>query len=347
MSAQKRMYIGMEDRVEVLADHDGRWVPERTGLEGKEVGEFAVASAAASVYAAVYGEGLFRSHDGGSTWDLVLKDDVRAVSVDPTDARTVYAGTEPVRLLRSDDDGASWTEIEGLQRMPEAVKDQWWFPQPPHEGHVKDIFVHPSDPRIIHLALEHGGIVRTFDRGETWEDVSTGIEYLDIHMVAGDPSDKSRYYAATARGFYRSDDQGKTWALSQDGMDRDYMHDFHMRMRAGEASTLYLATAFGSPPAWSRPERSASAIFRSTDGGLHWEQLAGGLPPTMKPMVSAIVSDPANDSWLYAGFGLSGRVEGDERSPNGGIWESPDQGDTWREIYPMEGAVRSLCVALS
>ena len=127
-------------------------------------------------------------------------------------------------------------------------------------------------------------------------------------------------------------------------MDRDYMHDFHMR--AGEASTLYLATAFGSPPAWVRPERSASAIFRSKDGGLHWEHLRGGLPSSMKPMVSAIVSDPANESWLYAGLGLSVRVEGDG-SPPGGIWESPDQGDTWREIYPVEGAVRSLCVALS
>ena len=345
MSTLKRMYVGMEDCVEVLADQDGRWVQERTVLEGKEVGEFAVAPKSDSVYAAVYGEGLYRSGDGGASWELVLADDVRAVSVDPSDGRTVYAGTEPIRLLRSDDDGATWTEIEGLQRLPEEVKNQWWFPQPPHEGHVKDIFVHPSDPKIIHLALEHGGIVRTFDGGESWEDVSTGIEYLDIHMVAGDPSNKDLYYTATARGFYRSDDQGKTWALSQDGMDRDYMHDFHIR--AGDASTLFLATAFGSPPAWLRPERAASAIFRSRDGGLHWEHLTGGLPSSMKPMVSAIVNDPANESWLYVGLGLWGGYVTDDKTAKGGIWESPDQGDTWREIYPMEGAVRALCVALS
>ena len=45
--------------------------------------------------------------------------DVRAVAVDPSDDRVVYAGTEPVRLYRSEDGGDTWEELTALPAMPE------------------------------------------------------------------------------------------------------------------------------------------------------------------------------------------------------------------------------------
>src|SRR4051812_40711138 len=53
------------------------------------------------VYATVNQDGLYRTLDGGKSWTRVLDGEVRGVTVDPTDERVVYAGTEPVALYRS------------------------------------------------------------------------------------------------------------------------------------------------------------------------------------------------------------------------------------------------------
>src|SRR4029450_1049656 len=72
--------------------------------------------------------------------------------------------------------GDHWQEITALNELPQAVRKNWWYPQPPHQGHVRNIHIHPDDPETIYLCLEHGGIVRSFDRGKSWEDVSKGID---------------------------------------------------------------------------------------------------------------------------------------------------------------------------
>src|SRR5262245_1857275 len=84
------------------------------------------------VYAGVAHDGLYRTADGGRSWDRVLEGDIRAVRVDPVDDRVVYAGTEPVHLYRSEDDGAHWEELAALPAMPETVREKWWTPYPPH-----------------------------------------------------------------------------------------------------------------------------------------------------------------------------------------------------------------------
>ena len=163
------------------------------------------------VFAGVTFDGLYRTRDSGRHWDRVLGGDIRWVTVDPTDDRVIYAGTEPVHLYRSEDGGDSWEEIKSLVEMPEEVKYKWYFPQPPHQGHVRHINIDPENPKCLYLALEHGGIVRSFDRGQSWEDVSEGLEYPDIHMVVRSPSSKTKYFAATSRGFFQADPPEKGW----------------------------------------------------------------------------------------------------------------------------------------
>ena len=165
------------------------------------------------VFAGVTHEGLFRSDDAGMHWKKVLDGDMRAVSVDPTDDRVIYAGTGPVRLHRSEDGGDSWEEITSLQRLPNDTRtmlglpperpedrhkfrkgrQEWSFPIPPHEGHITQIYIRPDDPDEILLAIEHGGVAISKDRGESWTDASAGIEYLDIHKVLRLPGGEDRY----------------------------------------------------------------------------------------------------------------------------------------------------------
>ena len=101
------------------------------------------------VFAGVTFDGLYRTRDAGRHWERVLEGDIRWVTVDPTDDRVIYAGTEPVHLYRSEDGGDSWEEIKSLVEMPEEVKYKWYFPQPPHQGHVRHINIDPENPNVF------------------------------------------------------------------------------------------------------------------------------------------------------------------------------------------------------
>src|SRR5439155_258197 len=133
------------------------------------------------VYFGVTNDGLYRTDDAGKSWRRVFEGNVRAVTVDPTDERVVYVGIEPIHLYRTEDGGKSWDELTGVQDLPAQVKAKWTYPQSPHREHVRHIFVHPDEPNVLHVCLDHGGIIRSRDLAENWERVGTG-DWLPENM---------------------------------------------------------------------------------------------------------------------------------------------------------------------
>ncbi len=344
MSQQRRMYLGTNDGVLVLGEDGSGWREERTSLRGKSVDTLVASNEAGTIFAGVAGDGVYVSSDAGASWDRALAGDVRSLAVDPTAPGTVYAGTEPVHLFRSVDAGDSWEEIESLQRMPRSVREKWWFPNYPHEGHVLSIAIDARDSRLMYLGLEHGGVVRTDDGGTSWEDVTDGIEYIDVHAVAVDPERRNVVYATTARGFYYSDNYGRDWALSIEGLTRDYMHA--CLVRPGPQPTLLMTTANGSPPSWMRSTGAESAVFRSTDRGLSWLQLRGGLPESFPRMVWGLAPDPTDETRLYIGASDHPDGYGPQKESLGGeVWMSTDRGETWAHVYTSPAPFHRLCVA--
>src|ERR671916_2480853 len=128
-------------------------------------------------------EGLFKSADGGKGWERlsgVEHPRVTSVAVSPADG-ALYAGTEPSTLFVSRDGGESWRELEGLKNLPSAPT--WSFPPRPWTSHVRAIAPSHADPDLVVAGIELGGIVRSTDGGETWQDQRPGAQ-CDSHSLA-------------------------------------------------------------------------------------------------------------------------------------------------------------------
>ena len=306
------------------------------------------------VFAAVAFDGGYRTEDAGRSWQKVLDGDVRTFTVDPHDERVVYAGTGPIRLWRSEDQGLAWAPLDGLLEVPDAVKSKWEVPAayrgkiPPH---VRHIFVHPDDPGLIYLALEHGGCVVSRDRGETWEDASAGIAYLDMHVLRNLPGDKARYFVSSARGFYGTDNGGRDWRRTERGMpwaDTElYSYSHEWLFCPGTPLRMVVGGAKGSPGVWRRENSTPKGhILLSDDSGASWRP-ASNLPTDMPWAPWVMLHHPSDPKTIFAGMGDGARGFGFDPSQRGagGFYKSGDRGETWECILSGLPSVLTAWVA--
>jgi photosystem II stability/assembly factor-like uncharacterized protein len=128
------------------------------------------------VYCGTFGNGLFRSCDGGATWrscaglteDKIMSLAIRRIS-DQESPDVIYAGTEPSKILRSNDGVETWRELSSFSNLPSAC--EWSFPPRPETHHVRFILPDPHRSGRIYAAIEAGALLRSDDAGETWRDV--------------------------------------------------------------------------------------------------------------------------------------------------------------------------------
>ena len=167
--------------------------------------------------------GVFRSEDGGATWEKVLYANEHAGAVDltfdPTNPRILYAttwrilrtpyslesGGEGSGLWKSTDGGDEWTELSRAEGLPQ-------------EGPlgIIGVTVCRSRPDRVYAQVEHeeGGLFRSEDAGETWAKVNSDRSLRQrawyYTRVVADPVDPDVVYALNV-GFHRSKDGGKTF----------------------------------------------------------------------------------------------------------------------------------------
>lgn len=166
--------------------------------------------------------GVFRTTDGGTTWEKVLYRNGRAGAVDlvidPNDSRTLYAGFwevyrqpwmlssggEGSGLFKSTDGGDTWTELTQNEGLPTTL----W-------GKI-GISVSGADSNRLYAIIEseEGGVFVSDDAGATWERVSEDRNLRQrafyYTRIYADPQDRETVYVTNV-DFWRSTDGGKEW----------------------------------------------------------------------------------------------------------------------------------------
>jgi photosystem II stability/assembly factor-like uncharacterized protein len=320
-----RLYAATGDSVARLDESEGSW-RVRLSLAGSGAQCLAVDPADSdTVYAGLREGGVRRSSDGGETWgDCGLPaSQVFSIAVSAADG-AVYAGTEPSALYRSDDRGETWRELTGLLDLPS--RPTWSFPPRPWTSHVRWIAPSPHDANVVLAGIELGGLMRSTDGGETWEDQRPGSQ-PDVHSLAWHPQVEGRAYEAGGGGAAWSENWGDTWTPADDGRDRHYT--WSVAVDPADPELWYVSASTGPYAAHGMRGGDPQAhIYRRRDGG--WDMLAGGLPEPLPAMPYALVSA---DERLLAGLA------------NGELWESPDRGESWRACELDEPLSRLVALA--
>jgi len=145
--------------------------------------------------------GLFRSQDGGRTWQSVrLSDksshlDVMTLVGDPRDSRTLYVGTHEAGVLRTRDGGGSWAQMNnGIGGLD-----------------VHGLALDPNEPAKLHAAVrgQGEGVYRATDAGGKWVRVDDGpAGEVKVLASVNVPTGMGGIflYAGTAEGLQRSPD---------------------------------------------------------------------------------------------------------------------------------------------
>jgi photosystem II stability/assembly factor-like uncharacterized protein len=319
-----RLYVATGDGFARLDEADGKWHAERS-LDGTGAQCLAVdPTDRDTAYVGLREGGLRRTTDGGRSWsDCELPGvAVYSVAVSPVDG-AVYAGTEPSALYRSDDRGQGWRELTALLDLPS--RPTWSFPPRPWTSHVRWIAPSPHDAALILVGIELGGLMRSTDRGETWQDHRPGAQ-RDVHSLAWHPHARGRAYEAGGGGAAWSEDAGDTWQPADDGRDRHYT--WSVAVDPDDPERWYVSASTGPFAAHGSGDPQAR-IYRREKAG--WHPLGGGLPERLHAMPYALL--PVGER-LFAGLA------------DGQLWETSDRGESWRRCT-LDGGDLGRIVALA
>ena len=207
-------------------------------------------------------------------------------------------------------------------------------------GSVGAIAIAPSDPNVIYVGSGEGlarpdlstgdGVYKSVDGGKTWKHLGLR-EGQQIPQIAVDPRDPNRLFVAVLghpygpskeRGLYRSTDGGETFEKILDKDENTGAND--VKIDPSNPDVIYTTFWETRQGPWENAAWSGTngGIYKSTDGGSHWEQLTNGLPAGGIVEANLGIA-PSNPRRIFASVA----------TPTGtGIYRSDDAGKGWTKI---------------
>lgn len=287
------------------------------------------------LFAGANGAGVFKSTDGGLTWQTANEGlpnfNVIDLVESPDQGGTLYllAYGRDGGVFRSANGGRSWQAAStGLSSRV-----------------VTELAVDPEQPSTLYVGTENQGLFKSVDRGDHWQ--ATGLDSGNAQQIALDPSDSRRIYVGVYRvGVLRSEDSGDTWIRLYEGLP-DYV--------VGIGDIQVSRESFGSVVTAIETRGGTQALL-SQDRGLTWTPLDADISGAD---VYSIVEDPLQSGAFWVGsrsglhfvgpkpdqnkwveIGVNARyLNGVEFSHDGsvvylssygGIFRSTDGAQTWR-----------------
>jgi len=247
-----------------------------------------------TVYAGVEDAALFKSTDGGASWQELagLRGHesgpgwqpgaggmcLHTIVLDPTNSERIYVAVSAAGAFRTDDSGKTWKPINrGLHSQ--------YIPNPTAEvGHcVHRIAIHPGNPNVLFMQ-KHWDVMRSNDGGESWHEVSGNLPSdfgFPIAVHAHEPetiyvvpikSDSEHYPPEGKLRVYRSRNGGNEWEALTKGLPQEncYVNVLRDAMAVDEFDScgVYFGTTGGQ-------------VYASPDGGDSWAPIVRDLPAVL------------------------------------------------------------------
>jgi photosystem II stability/assembly factor-like uncharacterized protein len=323
-SPSNGVLVGTREGVVTIAreNSDSEWQVTHRAIPDKHISAMITEPESGLMFAGAFHGSVQMSADGGKSWEPrdngMTQSNVYSLAARHVDGRVrLFAGTEPAHLFVSDDLGVNWSEMPSLRTVPSVPK--WNFPAPPHIGHVKHITFDPKNSRTIYASIEVGGLLRSTDAGEHWEEFPS--LYEDVHRLMIHPSNSTFLYGVTGRGLYVSPDAGNGWEQWTKREDEIGGYPDGFVFRPSDPKLILMTAAHDAPGTWRTTHFAGARISRSKDGGRSWEILRNGLPDRLQASIEAFCLEEAGDSTSI----FAATTAGD-------IFCSNDLGDSWQKI---------------